>query len=662
MDTAIWLYRRVAGVWTPVRELTTDTDIAYIWSRGISMRNGIAALALHPVQVFEKVGGDWQSSPVFHASDEPGSSISVDGSRFLYGGSSGPYQGRLYEKDSNGVWSPTAHMPGEYRGGDDEREGGNVDLAGRYAAIMSEDSDEPSGYATPNVTLYYDYGPAAAPNRWRRAWTFATTASNPFRPQVQVRGTEVFIAGTHRTGAHVFQRQPGGQWPLVDHLQPLNAYAGGDSGSRLHKSPQYILQASYSHDDGASVIHAYAKDAQGRYQQVATLLSSDGTSLGNFAISDRTVIASCGDQACVFDLPATLAAPEPLQETFGGSTAGWSFSPGSQFTLVQSGVSRVLRQNETAGTATHAAVLTASNWSNQSVQADLKATAFNGNDRWVGLATRYADANNFYYVTMRASGSISLRRNVAGVFSPIASAPFDVDLNRNYRLRLESIGTRHRVYANGVLLLDADDASLASGRAALLTYRAAADFDNVVVSPAPTATLWTSQVPVSVTLDDFITDGPGVWARRSLGGEIYFEQSAVSGDARAVTGTPTGDQSIDVTARATQFGGTGEHWFGVVTRYTDASNFYYLTVRSSGSVSLRKVVDGQITVLGTYPRPVAPGTWYRLRLESVGNQHRAYVNDRLTLEATDSAHAVGRTGLATFRTAADYLRNRAIQP
>ncbi len=129
-----------------------------------------------------------------------------------------------------------------------------------------------------------------------------------------------------------------------------------------------------------------------------------------------------------------------------------------------------MRQAETQSPATHTAILNASNWSNQSIQADIKPKAFNGSDRWFGLATRWRNASNYYYVTVRSSGMVSLRRNVNGVFREIASAPLPVILSRTYKVRLESIGTRHRVYVDGVPLLDADDNSLGSGRVALLTF------------------------------------------------------------------------------------------------------------------------------------------------------------------------------------------------
>ena len=112
------------------------------------------------------------------------------------------------------------------------------------------------------------------------------------------------------------------------------------------------------------------------------------------------------------------------------------------------------------------ASLDAANWANQSVQADVKPTAFNGADRWVGFATRRSDASNYYYVTLRSSGIAALKRNKNGAFANIASASFPVALNRTYRVQLESFGANHRVYIDGVLVLEA------------VAYKAAADFDD----------------------------------------------------------------------------------------------------------------------------------------------------------------------------------------
>ena len=270
-------------------------------------------------------------------------------------------------------------------------------------------------------------------------------------------------------------------------------------------------------------------------------------------------------------------------------------------------------------------------------------------------------------MTLRSSGSVALKKIVNGVFSNIASAPLDVSINRTYRVRLESVGKRQRVYVNGVPMLDADDAAIPSGRAGLLTYRAAANFDNGVVSPTPATSLFVgNQYGIQATTDVWTRTASGQWVTTvsDLPNTLRYVQTSVAGDARATVGVVTDDQSVDVRARATTFAGGsgGDRWFGAIARYSNATNYYYFSLRSSNMLSLRKVTDGQITVLRSVALPVVLGRWYRLRLEAVGSQLRAYVNGTLWLEASDTTHAFGQTGIVTFRTAAGIRRPRAIQP
>jgi hypothetical protein len=122
-----------------------------------------------------------------------------------------------------------------------------------------------------------------------------------------------------------------------------------------------------------------------------------------------------------------------------------------------------------------------------------------------------------------------------------------------------------------------------------------------------------------------------------------------------------GDQVVQTRARAINFAGTNV-WFGVMARYVDSRNYYYVTVRNNGTLSLRKLVNDNIVVLGTVPLTVTPNTWVNLRLDAIGNSLRAYVNGELYLEATDTSFPTGRYGLVTYKTAADYDALRVSQP
>ena len=668
-DLAVWLFRRVNGTWTAIRQLeATRHGLEYIWNGNVAMQDGVAALAINPLSIYERRGGDWVQVVDNVLADEPGTSVEVDNGRVIFGGSSGTHMGTVFERNSTtGQWRFAAQLLGEERGGDIENSGGQVDISGTHAVVHSRSSDN-SEVLIPSVAVYrftptFGWQPEVARiNDFLNLW--------PLGGEAAVRGNDIFFAGSSVTGTHVFRRQTAGccDWWPEDHLQPLDGFMGGGQTNIIKKNDAFVMQNNWSADRQANVINVFAINGDtGLYRQVATLTASSGESLGSFGVSGRRVMAGCGDQVCFFELPASLALPARIQETFSGTTpTGWTLSAGSRFGIIRTGVSRVLRQAETQSPATHTAMLNASNWSNQSVQADISPWSFNGSDRWFGLATRWRNASNYYYVTVRSSGRVSLRRNLNGVFSEIASAPLSVTLNRTYKVRLESFGTRQRVYVDGVPLLDADDDSIASGRAALLTFHTAADFDNVIVSPTPTVTMFAFDLerPVEFNPGYFTESGPGLWLEPNEIGNRYMTQASVAGDARAVTGVPTDDQSIDVRARATTFAGTasGDRWFGVTARYVDTLNYYYLSVRSGNTVSLRKVNGGTVTILGTAPMPVTLGQWYRLRLEVVGIRVRAYVNGRLRLEATDATLPRGVTGFVTFRTAADFDDYRAIQP
>jgi hypothetical protein len=150
----------------------------------------------------------------------------------------------------------------------------------------------------------------------------------------------------------------------------------------------------------------------------------------------------------------------------------------------------------------------------------------------------------------------------------------------------------------------------------------------------------------------------------TTGGIFNVEQTSTSGDARILHGLPTGDQVLKVTARLNGIGTqtSGSHWIGAMVRYTDPSNYYYVTLRSSNELSLRKLVNGAITELARVPLTVESGTQYRLRIEAIGSKLVVYVDDEVRLQATDSSHARGRSGLVTYRAAASYSAYEAFQP
>ncbi len=122
------------------------------------------------------------------------------------------------------------------------------------------------------------------------------------------------------------------------------------------------------------------------------------------------------------------------------------------------------------------------------------------------------------------------------------------------------------------------------------------------------------------------------------------------------------DQIVQARVRLRAFNTAGDPWAGVLARYGDPSNYVYISLRRSNTVTLRKLQNGIITQLGSAALTVTPNAWYTLRLDAVGPKLRAYVNGWLILEATDPQPTSGRVGLVGYRAAADYDDFRAVIP
>jgi hypothetical protein len=279
--------------------------------------------------------------------------------------------------------------------------------------------------------------------------------------------------------------------------------------------------------------------------------------------------------------------------------------------------------------------------------------------------TRRMDASNYYYVTLRSSGVVQIRRMRNGTFTVLASAPATVQTGRKYRLRLESIGDAHRVYLDDRQVLTAYDSALDAGSAGVVMYRARADYDNVIVSPSARATLYTQNFATG--------SGPAQWRQQgtwTVAGGV-FRQTSTAGDARSVVGTGTADQIISARVRPNTFAGSSS-WVGIIARYADDTNYLYVSLRPNNTITVRRLVNGQIQQIANLSPgiPITAGQWYTVRIEIVNNWLNLYLNNRPILgtgaplgpNESPIGSGIGQTGLVTYRAAADYDDFVAYQP
>jgi hypothetical protein len=156
---------------------------------------------------------------------------------------------------------------------------------------------------------------------------------------------------------------------------------------------------------------------------------------------------------------------------------------------------------------------------------------------------------------------------------------------------------------------------------------------------------------VTVSLSDGFENGTsawtivdGTWSVVTDGSKTY-EGNNLNGFSRATALTATNDHTIQARIKPVTFSGT-DRYAMLMGRYTDTSNFYYLTLRNSNKLELRRIKGGAITLLASINYTVTTGTWYTLKLEIVGTALRGYVDGTPLIAVTDSGGLTsGKVGI-----------------
>ncbi|MGA9773955.1 MAG: hypothetical protein WBV94_33295 [Blastocatellia bacterium] len=108
------------------------------------------------------------------------------------------------------------------------------------------------------------------------------------------------------------------------------------------------------------------------------------------------------------------------------------------------------------------------NWTDYRLSAYLRSAS----DRAVGLVFRYLDADHFYRFSMDSQGPY--RRLVSvinGEHTILAEDDFSYELNHDYQITIEVIGSSLRVYQDEDLVFDVNNASIEHGSAGLYCWR-----------------------------------------------------------------------------------------------------------------------------------------------------------------------------------------------
>ena len=570
----------------------------------------------------------------------------------------------------NGQWAIEGELEGWSRNCDNPALNNQQDIQGEFAVVHEPESASP---INPRVRQYRRNENGIG---WREFGGFERRPSSfgyIYDPEVALAGPYIAMTGTRERGTRIAYRATEAADPVyalaTTGLQAPDSYLQPDawSATALERVGSLFAQRNYGFDRQAYVFNLFRvnDDEAHTNELVATLQTKPGLSVGyRLDASGNYIIVSelAGTGVLIYQLPASFEQPDVQVHDFESPSAGAAWQPGagSSFATIVARTTHVYRQASTAGTPYS---YLPSTGTNQSIQSELIIRALEGSGAWAGLMTRRDSDADYYYAVLRSTGVVELGRRVNGLSTTLASAPTDVVTGRKYRLRLESMATTHRVYLDDTLVLVARDSALTQGDAGIIMNRAAVDYDNVIVTPGPLATIYRTK---------FSTTAPGAWVAnqgqwQSVGG--VFKQSDSTGYGRAVIGARTGDQIMQARIRPLSFAGP-DNWVGLMARYHDDRNHLFVTLRSRGVIALWRRVNGQITQLATRSMPVTAGTWYRVRVEVVKGLTRVFVDNQLQLSTNaDPGPAIpaysdskGQVGLITYKATADFDDVVAYQP
>jgi hypothetical protein len=635
-DYFVDLYRRGSdGKWTFVQQLVREHSTVDSSVR-VSMSSTVAAIYTpNGLQIWERTSSGWARGKVDPALSV-GVAFDVVGNTvlaYIPEPDGCEQRAAVLTRGTNAVWGLSAEL--------DVPEGvclTSGDLDNGRAILGAQDRDDT--IAIDRAFIFEQSG-----STWNLAATLSPNdGSAKFARSVAIRG-DVAIVSANKRGSHVYERSTAG-WLLVAFLPNEDSYDGSQEDYDLQMTDEFVVKAGTNINRQNSVGYVYRRLTNSTFEHVANLAPKYGMS--TLHVDGRRVIGGVVGGIFEFNLPTSFSVLTPVQDDFeSGAGAQWTQLPGSQFAVVNNGRTNVFRQSAVVdGGAIHSLDLT-----NQNVSADFRPIAFqSGVDGWVGLVTRYTDSGNYYYVSLRSSGYLVLRKMVNGAFTELARVAVPATLAW-HRIGLESTGTLHNIYVDGVRVAYVTDATHKHGHPGFRVSRASADIDNIVVTPGPQAEQGYTDRVVSGGIWD------GNWVR---GGSTFIQTSPDAGDARALTGLPRKDGAVQADVTFNSGSSSSTPWVGLIVRYVDARNYYYVTMRAN-ELSLRKLTNGAITVLDSEPYTRQAGVPVKMRLEAVRDRVRVYVNDELRLEGSAGIVA-GKVGLMTYKASAKFENYYAYEP
>jgi pectate lyase len=194
--------------------------------------------------------------------------------------------------------------------------------------------------------------------------------------------------------------------------------------------------------------------------------------------------------ALVLSMSTVAQAATLFSDNFeDGNTTGWSKS-GGDWTVVSDGSQTVQQGNLTSELSRFFGG--DNTWTNYSVQARVRPTAFDGSGQYVGISARTSGATKFYRLALINSNRAELQAVNGSSVTIIGSSSRTISVGTWYTLRIDVNGSTITGFIDGSQFASGSNTMETVGRIALQTFHATARFDDVVVSsigsqPPPTS-------------------------------------------------------------------------------------------------------------------------------------------------------------------------------
>lgn len=180
----------------------------------------------------------------------------------------------------------------------------------------------------------------------------------------------------------------------------------------------------------------------------------------------------------------------------------------------------------------------------------------------------------------------------------------------------------------------------------------AASYESAASVAAMATTL---QAPFADDFEDgnflgWTASGTG-WSVVQDGTKVLRQSDSIGEYIAIADGTSASDSVIEARIKMTDEGpsSTGS---GIVFRYADGDNYYWLNLRRpDNKLRLMKKSGNVWSQVYAAALPQSLNSWYSVKIEAFGGSIRAYVNGAKLVDVTDSGPASGKAGVRVYNTA-----------